>query len=696
LLLGTASLGAGTLALNFLNAPPPATGLQVGSFFAGDFNGDGNLDLAVEDQTADTLTVLLGNGDGKFTVGPVTPFKASVGAIGVVGDFNHDGNLDIAFVHGQVTVLFGDGTGKFNAVTPSSSILGTPTGIAAGDFNGDGILDLVVITPDSPPLYGGITTLLGKGDGTFTALAPAYPQVGPYPGAVAAGDFKGNGTLDLAVTSLNLATVTIMPGNGNGTFGSNQSIATGLVPGSIVAGDFTGSGMLDLAVTNFTSDTVTVLLGDGAGNFTATAASPLTGKSPSGISVADFNGDGIPDLVVTNSGDNTLSILLGNGDGTFTTGAAPPQAGAGPGSPVAGDFNGDGIVDLAVLNSGDHSISILLTQLTQTATATINGVSPLGTGTHQVVASYQENGSFAGSTSAATGLTAQQATPKVQVVPSSSNITTGQQLQVTIAVSGAGLDPTPTGSVTLSGGGYTSAALTLSSGGATINISAGALAAGTDTLTAVYTPDAGSASIYGGATGSSPVTVSVAIPPTFAMTGTAVTVTAGATGANTSIITVSPSGGFTGSVALTASITASPAGAVNPPTLSFGSTTPVTISGTSSGTATLTISTTANQQQQCSASNNNPGGIPWYAKGGAVLACLLLFGIPARRRRWPSILGMGALFVGLTSAVLACGGHNTVCSNVIIAGTTAGNYTITVSGTSGATVAGTTINLAVQ
>ncbi len=280
-------------------------------------------------------------------------------------------------------------------------------------------------------------------------------------------------------------------------------------------------------------------------------------------------------------------------------------------------------------------------------------------------------------------------TPTVTVTPSSSSVTTAQALTVTLAVSGGSGNPTPTGSVTLTGGGYASAATNLSSGSATINIPAGSLATGTDTLTASYSGDGN----YSAATGTASVTVTI---PGLTISGTALTIFPGTTTGNTSTITVTPSGGFTGSVALMASVTSSPSGAQYPPTFSFGSTSPVSITSASAGTATLTVYTTA----PSSASLVLPKrpGVPWYAAGGAALACLLLLGIPARRRSWRTMLGMLVFLVALTGGVLACGGGGGGgggggTSNP---GTTAGTYTITVTGTSGSTTSTGTVTLTVQ
>jgi C1A family cysteine protease/phosphodiesterase/alkaline phosphatase D-like protein len=141
--------------------------------------------------------------------------------------------------------------------------------------------------------------------------------------------------------------------------------------------------------------------------------------------------------------------------------------------------------------------------------------------------------------------------------------------------------------------------------------------------------------------------------PGFSISGTVVTVARGAATGNASTITVTPIGGFTGSVVLTAAVTSSPTGALNLPTFSFGSTSPVPITDSTAKTGTLTISTTPATTGALSYPKHSP--VPWYAAGGATLACILLFGIPARRRGWRAMLGM-VLLVTLSAGVLSCGG----------------------------------------
>lgn len=188
----------------------------------------------------------------------------------------------------------------------------------------------------------------------------------------------------------------------------------------------------------------------------------------------------------------------------------------------------------------------------------------------------------------------------------------------------------------------------------------------------------------------------------FALSGTAVTVTPGTATGNTSTITITPTNGFTGSVALSATVTSSPAGAVYPPTLSFGTTNPVSITGGGAGMATLAITTTASSTG-AAVYPNRPTGL-WLSEGGAaVLACFVIFGASAmggsaRRRRGQPLFVMLALIIILVGGALACGGGSSGNGGggQKLSGTTSGSYTITVSGTSGSITQTTTIALTVQ
>ncbi|PYJ85691.1 MAG: hypothetical protein DME22_08160 [Verrucomicrobia bacterium] len=334
----------------------------------GDFNGDGKPDLAVTSYNSSNFSVLLGNGDGTFqtAVNYGAGFLQSSVAI---GDFNSDGKSDLAvadYGSAYVWVLLGKGDGTFQAATKYDAGSASAS-LSVSDFNGDGKVDLAVAI-----LSGNVSILLGNGDGTFqaamkygTATAPSF---------VAVGDFNGDGKPDLAVANIGYANapgtnISVLLGNGDGTFRAAVNYGTGIGPASVAVGDFNGDGKPDLAVANtgpyenftYTGGDVSVLLGNGDGTFQA-AVNYNAGIGPGSVSVGDLNGDGKTDLAVVNSG--SVSVLLGNGDGTFQS-AFNYAAGRTPVSVLVGDFNGDGKPDLAVANNfTSGGVSILLNACT--------------------------------------------------------------------------------------------------------------------------------------------------------------------------------------------------------------------------------------------------------------------------------------------------------------------------------------------
>jgi parallel beta-helix repeat protein len=311
--------------------------------------------------------------------------------------------------------------------------------------------------------------------------------------------------------------------------------------------------------------------------------------------------------------------------------------------------------------------------------------SSLPPGTTYVQAVYQPTGGFLGSSSEnlpVQVIAAPVAT--VTVLPNLSNVASVQELNVNVTVNGNTGNPTPTGSVKLSSGSYSSASKILIGGGTTITVPAGSLAIGNDTLTSQYSGDA----VYGAATGTS----SVVVTGPFAISGAGVAVSPGATSGNQSTITITPAGGFTGTVALAAAITSSPAGATNLPALSFGATGNVSITTASAGTATLTITTVA--PVGCGHVAKLGGTVPWEFPTSLTLACVLLFATPRHgsRRRWLTTL---VLLAGLSIGVTACGGGGGTCTGQQ-SGTSPGNYIITVTGTSGSMTTNGTVSLTVQ
>jgi len=364
---------------------PSVTNIPVGSFPSSvamaDFNGDRHLDLAVVNNGANTVTVLLGNGLGGFSAAVGSPFAVGSGPTSAaVGDFNRDGKLDLAITNSNdqtVTVLLGNGLGGFVAARGSPFPAGDgPFSVVVGDFNRDGKPDLAVVdTAD-----GTVTILLGDGLGGFTAAGGSPFPVGVSPVSLATGDYNGDGNPDLAVANAGDNTVTVLLGDGLGHFSAAPAspILVGSTPFSILVSDFNADSKPDLAIVNTASNTVTVLLGNGSGGFVPSGGSPFpVGSAPFSIAAGDFNLDNKADLAIANLGDGTVSVLLGDGKGEFILDPGPGPIGAALESIAVGDLNGDGKPDLAVANAGNAAVSIMLNAVTLAqASITISGGSP--------------------------------------------------------------------------------------------------------------------------------------------------------------------------------------------------------------------------------------------------------------------------------------------------------------------------------
>lgn len=285
------------------------------SVIVADFNLDGKLDVAVSDFGAEGgqqgVEILLGNGDGTFK--PATRYYAGDQPTQLaVADFNKDGKPDIAVTNRTqetVTVLLGNGDGSFQS--PKKYPVGrTPIFVAVGDFNLDGKTDMVVANNGDNSL----SVLLGNGDGTFQDARPIKEVdtgvYGPY--SVVVADLNGDNKPDLAVANFSEGTVRVLLGNGDGTFQEQEKekhvYPTGDGPFTLAQGYFLGDKKLDLVTAN-NSNTVSILLGNGDGTFQP-VQNYKAGYSPASVAVGDFNGDGKPDLAVANRGDSTVSVLL--------------------------------------------------------------------------------------------------------------------------------------------------------------------------------------------------------------------------------------------------------------------------------------------------------------------------------------------------------------------------------------------------
>jgi hypothetical protein len=330
---GTLSIGLGNGDGTFTQAfgAPLVVGNSARAVAVGDFTGNGRQDIAVADPADNRVDIFLGNGNGTFQF----PILVSIsgGPISLaVADFNKDGFDDLAVgtQSGRVGVIFGT-SGTFG-FTPVNSASGAVTALATADFNNDGNPDIAAARQLATGTS--VSIFLGDGTGGFS-LASGSPiaMTATQATSLATGDFRANGAQDIAVANFTDNTVTILPGNGDGTFGTATVLSVPGQPFSVVTGDFNLDGQTDLITTNLANNNVTALLGNGNLTFQA-AQNFAVGTSPSGMAVGDFNGDGKPDVVVANNGNangtnSSESVLLNASTAIHFAISAPASVTAG-------------------------------------------------------------------------------------------------------------------------------------------------------------------------------------------------------------------------------------------------------------------------------------------------------------------------------------------------------------------------------
>jgi FG-GAP-like repeat len=336
---------------------------------AADLNGDSRPDLAGAGGNA--VSVMLGNGDGTFRAKTDFPIGTQTQAV-AAGDFNSDGKVDLVVtlnsLQFSLALLTGTGTGSFNAPTffPNTSGFDSPA-IVATDLNNDGRLDLVVmhsIACFTAPCRAArsITILLGNGNGTFQT--PSEIDVGTGPNSMAVADLNRDGIKDVAIGGGNTE-FSVLIGVGNGTF-VQQPVVT-LVPGGdlfsacndIGLGDLNRDSIQDLVVPLGNGEGNAILIGNGNGTFQVRSRIQIDETfAPLHVAVADYNRDGLLDIART-MGDGTnglMQILRGNGDGTFQAPnrylVPPPNSSRGGIVIIAGDWNGDAKPDIAFVVGG--------------------------------------------------------------------------------------------------------------------------------------------------------------------------------------------------------------------------------------------------------------------------------------------------------------------------------------------------------
>ncbi|MBI1920739.1 MAG: VCBS repeat-containing protein [Geobacter sp.] len=267
--LATANSGSDSVTLllgngdgTFKPAVPYSTGTGTYpiSLAVDDFNHDGVVDLAVVDSRSSdvgNIAVMLGNGDGTL-LSPVYYVEGRYPIHITKGDFNGDGNTDLAVLNdgGGISVFLGNGDGTFTVKGRYDDGGWAPASTTAGDVNGDGKIDLVVANS-----YNDYVSILnGNGDGSFAA--PVNFAVGDAPASVVVGDFNGDGKADVVSANRGSSNVSVLLGNGNGTFQSATIFGTGAQPVRLIADDVNNDGKIDLVTANYNyyQNSVSVLL----------------------------------------------------------------------------------------------------------------------------------------------------------------------------------------------------------------------------------------------------------------------------------------------------------------------------------------------------------------------------------------------------------------------------------------------------
>jgi hypothetical protein len=352
--------------LGYAALPWPATGAKPYAVASADLNGDSKPDFAVVNAGDNTVSVLIGNGNGTFQ--PKVDYATGTAPQAVaIADVNGDGKPDLVIGNSAtspgttMSVLIGNGDGTFGSKLdyPTNS---AAQAIAVTDVSSDGKADVLVAGLNA------VSVLLNNGNGTFSSKVDYTVGAGFVPRSIAIGDINSDGKPDLVLASTSVVGdgnfVSVFLGNGNGTFATHTDTAFNgdLVLFAVAIGDMNGDGKADVVTGNVDTKIVSVLLGNGKGAFTSTVNSPTASK-PFSLTPADINGDGKTDLVVQGSAQGVADVtaMLGLGNGAFTEGVTYSIENSGAFSPqrtVLADINSDGRLDM--LSIGADKLNILL------------------------------------------------------------------------------------------------------------------------------------------------------------------------------------------------------------------------------------------------------------------------------------------------------------------------------------------------
>ena len=330
-----------------------------------DLNNDHRLDIIIANRKSDSVGIFLGYGNGTFEAQRIysTGNQSSPSAISLA-DFNGDGYLDIAVGNVMtecIGILLGYGNGSFaSLVTYPLEVNFSPLAIDVGDVNNDDLLDIVVVDYDS----GSIGVFLGIGNGRFSSMSMYTTDVNSKPMSMGLGDVNNDNCLDIVICNYGTNSVTILLGNGNGSFTflityflENQSSLF-----SIALGDFNNDDKLDIAVANAIHKYIGVFLGFGNGSFSRPNRYYFDlFTQPGPITVGFFNDDNYADIAVVCSQNSAVAFLFGTGDGKFLMGRIYPTSSESLVKSIAyGDFNNDTRLDFVVSNAQDDNIDVYL------------------------------------------------------------------------------------------------------------------------------------------------------------------------------------------------------------------------------------------------------------------------------------------------------------------------------------------------
>ncbi len=360
-LLGAGRLdAAGAVAATEAFAAAVDYGVDIGpeTVVMAELTGDGLLDLAVSSAGASSVSVLLNLGAGVFGVTNSYVLPGAPVAV-AAGDFDGDGDVDLAGAssNGRVSILLNQGNGTF---VPGGSypLAANTRSLVSGDLDADGDVDLAI--PDEGA--NTVIVLRNNGDGSFGNASSFAVGARPYDLALADADHDDD--LDLVTVNRDSSDISVLRNDGTGSFApaENYTVGAGAGPRTLALGDFNGDGYTDVATANHDTGTISILVNDGSGGF----AAPLTAaldeqRQPVRLAAADLDCDGHVDLAITNvaAGGSVVSLLLGRGDGTFLTEVNYAVA-SDPRGVVAGDLDADTDSDLVIVGAVANAVSVLI------------------------------------------------------------------------------------------------------------------------------------------------------------------------------------------------------------------------------------------------------------------------------------------------------------------------------------------------